>query len=88
MMMTVAMGAVTATAFAVDLAEVEKYIHLKDGSTVYIFKDGKVAMEDKLGNAVRMKQNEVMETNDGKKIMMHGDEVMRLNNLLHKEHRG
>ena len=88
LLMVVAMSAVTATAFAVDAAQAEKSIELKDGSTVYIFKDGKMAMEDKLGRAVRMKKDTVMETKDGQKIMMHGDEVMRLDNILHKDHRG
>ncbi len=82
LLMVVAMSAVTATAFAVDASKVEKSIELKDGSTVYIFKDGKMAMEDKLGRAVRMKKDTVMETKDGQKIMMHGDEVMRLDNIL------
>ena len=88
LLMVVAMSAVTATAFAVDAAQVEKSIELKDGSTVYIFKDGKMAMEDKLGRAVRMKKDTVMEAKDGQKIIMHGDEVMRLDSLLHKDHRG
>lgn len=83
LLMVVAMSAVTATAFAVDASQVEKSIELKDGSTVYIFKDGKMAMEDKVGRAVRMKKDTVMETKDGQKIMMHGDEVMRLDNILH-----
>ncbi|HRH14489.1 MAG: copper resistance protein CopK [Desulfovibrionales bacterium GWA2_65_9] len=88
LLMVVAMSAVTATAFAVDAAQVEKSIELKDGSTVYIFKDGKMGMEDKLGRAVRMKKDTVMEAKDGQKIIMHGDEVMRLDSLLHKDHRG
>ena len=88
LLMVVAMSAVTATAFAVDAAQVEKSIELKDGSTVYIFKDGKMGMEDKLGRAVRMKKDTVMEAKDGHKIIMHGDEVMRLDSLLHKDHRG
>ena len=71
-----------------DAAQVEKSIELKDGSTVYIFKDGKMGMEDKLGRAVRMKKDTVMEAKDGQKIIMHGDEVMRLDSLLHKDHRG
>lgn len=29
-----------------------------------------------------------METKGGQKIMMHGDEVMRPDNILHKDHRG
>ena len=84
----IAMSAVTATAFAVDAAQVEKSIELKDGSTVYIFKDGKMGMEDKLGRAVRMDKDTVMETKDGQKIIMHGDEVMRLDSLLKKGHEG
>ena len=60
----------------------KEVIELKDGSTVYIFKDGKMAMEDKYGRATRMKKETVMETKDGRKIIMHGDEVMRLDSLL------
>lgn len=81
-MMIAALCAMGASSYAVDAAKVEKMIELKDGSTVYIFKDGKMAMEDKLGRAVRMKPNTVMETKDGQKILMHGDEVMRLDSIL------
>ena len=41
-----------------------------------------MAMENKLGQAVSMKPGEVMETVDGKKIMMHGNELMRLDRYL------
>ena len=89
LLMVVAMSAVTATAFASDEARAaaKQVIELKDGSTVYIFKDGKMGMEDKMGRAVRMKHGEVMETKDGQKIMMHGDEVMRLENILRHDTR-
>lgn len=87
-LMVAALIMVGASAYAVDATTVDKSIELKDDSTVYIFKDGKMGMEDKFGRAVRMKQDTVMETKDGQKIMMHGDEVMRLDNLLHKDHRG
>lgn len=83
-----ALSTLGASAYAVDASQVEKSIELKDGSTVYIFKDGKMGMEDKLGRAVRMKQGQVMEAKDGQKIMMHGDEVWRLDNILHQNHRG
>ena len=88
MLMVVAISAVSVTAFASDAArsEAKQVIDLKDGSTVYIFKDGKMAMEDKLGRAVRMEQNTAMEAKDVQKIMMHGDEVMRLNSLLKKDY--
>lgn len=75
------------SAFAVDMTNVEKAIELKDGSTVYLFKDGKMGMENKYGKAVRMKQGHVMETKDGQKIIMIGDEVARLESILHVDHR-
>ncbi len=90
LLMVAAMSAVATAAFAGDAARAaaEKTIELKDGSTLYIFKDGKMAMEDKFGRATRMKQGHVMETKDGQKIMMHGDEVMRLDSLLRQGHEG
>ena len=89
MLMVALMSAVTVTAFASDAARAaaKQVIELKDGSTVYIFKDGKMGMEDKMGRAVRMKHGEVMETKDGQKIMMHGDEVMRLDSILRHDTR-
>lgn len=88
MLMVAALSMAGVSAYAVDAAQVEKSIELKDGSTVYIFKDGKMAMEDKVGRVVRMKKDTVMETKDGQKIIMHGDEVMRLDSLLKKGHEG
>ncbi|MBA3024356.1 MAG: periplasmic Cu(I)/Cu(II)-binding protein CopK [Gammaproteobacteria bacterium] len=81
-------AAMSTSVFAVDAAQVDKSIPLKDGTTLYIFKDGKMSMEDKYGRATRMKENQVMETKDGQKIMMHGDEVMRLDDYLNKDYRG
>lgn len=90
MLMVVAMSAVAASAFAGDAAraEAKQMIEMKDGSTLYIFKDGKMSMENKFGRATRMKKDQVMETKDGKQIMMHGDEVMRLESLLTEGHQG
>ena len=89
LLMLAALSTAAVAAFAVDLTLVEKTFPLKDGTTVYIFKDGKMAMEDQYGRAARMKQGEVMETKDGQKILMHGDEVMLLNNVvLKKDGRG
>lgn len=51
---------------------------LKDGNTLYVYKDGKMAMENKVGNAVHMKDGVAMETKDGKKIMMVGNEIWRV----------
>ena len=73
-------AAAAAIAGAADKAE--RSIPLKDGTTLHIMKDGKMAMENKLGQAVSMKKGEVMETKDGKMIMMHGNELMRLDKYL------
>ena len=79
----------TTGAFASDEARAaaKEVIELKDGSTVYIFKDGKMAMEDKHGRATYMESGHVMETKDGKKIIMNGNEIWRVDELLHKDHR-
>lgn len=88
LLMLVAISAATASASAGDAARAaaEKIFELKDGSTLYIFKDGKMAMEDKFGRAKRMEKDKVMETRDGQKIIMHGDEVSRLDSLLKEGH--
>ncbi len=77
-----AIGLVCTSALAADMVKVEKSIPFKDGSTLYIFKDGKMGMEDKLGRAMSMKSGKVMETQDGKKIIMTGNEVWRVDELL------
>lgn len=90
MLMVVAMSTVAVSAFANDAAraEAKQVIDLKDGSTVYVFKNGKMAMENRYGHATRMEQNTAMEAKDGQKIMMHGDEVARLDSLLRRGHEG
>ncbi|MCK9987325.1 MAG: hypothetical protein AzoDbin1_03797 [Azoarcus sp.] len=79
---------VTASALAVDDGNVTKSYPLKDGSTVYVFKDGKMAMEDKFGRLVTMKEGHTMETADGQKIMMKGNEIWRLERELHRDRGG
>jgi hypothetical protein len=58
-------------------AEGEKEIRLKDGTTLVVFKDGKMAMRDARGRPLSMKENHPMETKDGKVIMMRGNELWR-----------
>lgn len=82
MLIVVAGSIVALSAFAVDASKVEKSVELKDGSTVYLFKDGKMAMEDKSGRVVRMKEGHVMETKDGQRVVMIGDEVARLDSIF------
>lgn len=61
---------------------VVKSIPLENGSTVFVFKDGKMGMEDKMGRSTRMKPGHVMKAKDGTRLMMVGDEVMRVESLL------
>ncbi|MFA7282331.1 MAG: periplasmic Cu(I)/Cu(II)-binding protein CopK [Sterolibacterium sp.] len=75
-------SAISLSAFAIGGDEIQNSIPLKDGSTVYIFKDGKMAMADKWGRATSMKQGQVMEAVDGQKINMQGNEVARLDIAL------
>lgn len=70
------------SAFALDETQVEKTIQLKDGSTVHIFPGGKMAMEDKFGRATYMAPGQAMQTRDGKTIVINGNEVARLDQLL------
>lgn len=84
LLMIIALTGIATGAFAAHTSDVEKAIPLKDGSTVHIFRDGKMAMENKYGNAVRMKEGEVMVAEDGRKIVMRGDEVARLHSILYE----
>lgn len=87
MLILIAMSAVSVTAVAGQYeasAAAKEVIELKDGTTLYIFKDGKMAMEDRLGRTVSMKPGTEMEAKSGRKILMNGNEVMRLENLLRR----
>ena len=79
----------SAPTIAIASADVKQVLNLKDGSTVYVFTDGKMAMETRYGRVQRMDPGMVMETADGQKITMNGDEVARLDSLLYRAyHRG
>lgn len=73
---------ISVSALAADMTSVEKSIPLEDGSVVYVFKNGKMGMEDKLGRSTRMKPGHVMKAKDGTTLVMVGDEVMRVESLL------
>jgi hypothetical protein len=53
-------------------------VELKDGTTLHIYKDGKMTMVDKVGKPKTMPEGTPMETKNGKIIMMKGNEVWRL----------
>lgn len=80
--------AVTAlSTFAASHSGIVSSVQLKDGTTMHHYKDGKMAMEDKNGNVLYMKDGMAMETTDGKTITMTGNEVSRLYMSKRKENR-
>jgi len=85
MLVVAALSAVSVMAVASELDAREtakQVIDLKDGSIVYVFDGGKMALENKYGIAVRTEPGTVLTTADGRSITMVGDEVARLDELL------
>ena len=64
----------------------EKVVSLNDGSALHEYSDGKMALEDKFGRAVYLKEGQSLETADGQKITANGNEVARLDGLLRQGH--
>ncbi len=84
----IAIGIATAPAFAADpFTGIEKSIALKDGSTVHVFPNGKMAMESRYGKVAWMEDGQVMETVNGEKIIMKGNETARLDAVLYSQYR-
>ena len=81
------LATVALSGFAMDNLPIEKSVALKDGSTVYVFKDGKMAMESPYGRAVYMNLNEVMTTKDGQTLVMNGNEVGALQQAIYRHNR-
>ena len=77
-----------APAFADDAAreQAKQVLKLKDGGTLYVFENGKMAKEDKNGRATTLKQGEVLETESGEKITSTGNEAGALGVLLQRGH--
>jgi len=62
--------------------EARQAIDLQDGGTLYVFKGGKMAYENRYGAAVSVKAGTVLTARDGTRITMVGNEVMQLAGLL------
>lgn len=77
MIMAALLAAGTAV-LAHDLSNVARIVPLQDGTSVYVFQDGKMAMEDKLGRSVSMSEGHAMVARDGQQIRMAGNETARL----------
>lgn len=71
---------------AVDRSAVN-VINLKDGATLYVFRDGKMSKADKYNRPVYLKDGEVLEAMDGRKLTAVGNEVARLDSLFSQDHR-
>ncbi len=84
LLVAAASSMIAVSAFAAYANQVEKSIQLKGGSTVHVFADGKMGMEDNFGRATYMEPGHVMETKDGKKIVMIGNEIARVDQMLGK----
>ncbi|MFW2357302.1 CopK family periplasmic copper-binding protein [Hydrogenophaga sp.] len=80
--------AALAPAFSMDAArsEAKQVIALQSGETLYVFKDGLMAKESKLGSVVHLSKGEVVQTANGKSITTMGNEVAQLSSLLKKGH--
>ncbi len=78
---TLAAAVSTLTLSAVAAADgtmIDKTHELTDGSTVYVYMDGKMAMEDRLGRAFVMEEGQIMVTKNGQKLKMTGNEIYRV----------
>ena len=84
-LIVVTLGVLSAGAFADDGTAREaakQVIALQDGSTAYIFDNGKMAVENKVGEAIVVKPGTILQTANGATVAMVGDEVARLSDLL------
>lgn len=66
----------------------KEIIPLKDGGNLYIFQDGKMGKESRVGTAVYLKKGQVLEAVDGRSIPVTSNEVAKMEFLLMKDHSG
>ena len=65
-------------------SEATRTIAMQDGSIVYVFKSGKMAVESKMGRAVSTKAGTILKAEDGSDVIMVGNDVAHLDSLLKK----
>ncbi|MBD2222723.1 CopK family periplasmic copper-binding protein [Calothrix sp. FACHB-1219] len=85
-----ALALVTTSAFADHAAReaAKQIIPLKDGGNLYIFQDGKMGKESRVGTTVYLKEGEVLVTSDGRSIPVTSNETARMDFLLTQGHSG
>ncbi len=78
----------TSMTFASDAARdaAKEMVPLRDGGTLFVFKDGTMAKQDAYGNAKYIKKGDVLEAADGKKIPVTSNEVARMHALTVEGH--
>ncbi len=86
--LTLALVVPALSAFALDAADIAKSVPLKDGSTLHQFKDGKMAVENKYGNAVSVKAGSTVVAADGQSIQVTSNEIARLFNSIQSHNVG
>ncbi len=84
------MGAIATPSFASDaaVAAAQEIIQLKEGSRLYVFRNGTTALEDRYGRAAYLIKGQVLDAVDGRKITINSNEVARLSILLTQGHEG
>lgn len=85
LMITAALLAASHATFAHNLSNIARTVALQDGTSVYVFQDGKMAMADKFGRSVPMVEGQTMVTRDGQSIRMAGNETARLDCIRRME---
>lgn len=78
LMIAVSLGGFAMSAMAFGTDPIVNSVDLRDGTTVHVFKDGKMAMENAYGRVTGMAEGHVMESKSGEKIVMKGNETARL----------
>lgn len=83
------LGIASVSAMAADELppKLKESIALSDGSTVYVFTDGKMALADKFGRAVPKKVGTTLDAKDGRRVTLNSNESARLDTLQSAGHR-
>ena len=86
-LIVVALSAVSALSVAgeSDARQAAKQVvDLQDGATLYVFQNGKMAVENKYGRAVSTQSGTAVKASDGREITVVGNEIALLDSLLNQ----
>lgn len=59
-------------------------VSLNDGSSLHIFGNGKMALENRFGQVAQLQPGQKLQAQDGRTITANGNETARLSQLLHE----